>query len=126
MKPASKKVLLVDSDPLWQKFCKIKFRETYGIETVCASDCETARHALNAHSPAVIMMEMILPGEDGFNFLKEIKAKSWSKNIPVVVVSNLSHHEHIKDCLMSGAHAYFNKNELRHTDHLASVVRQYI
>lgn len=116
----------MDSDPFWQKFCKIKFRETYGIDVVCASDCETARQALNAHSPAVIMMEMILPGEDGFAFLQEIKAKAWSKHIPVVVVSSLAHQAHVVDFISSGATAYFNKKEISKTDHLASVVRQYI
>ena len=121
-----RKILVLDSDAMWQKFCKVKFRETYGIEVVCASDARTAREAVNVHNPGAIFLEMILPGEDGFQFLEEMKSKSWSRKIPVFVVSNLSHPADIQNCISLGAAGYFNKKKLNRTDSLFEAVAQYI
>jgi len=42
-----------------------------------------------AQKPDVIILDILLPGKNGFEVLKELKEKEETKNIPVIIVSNL-------------------------------------
>ncbi|MBI3626924.1 response regulator [Candidatus Uhrbacteria bacterium] len=121
-----KKVLLIDGDPFWQKFCQIRLRETCGLDVICSSNVVDARLAVAQHAPAVILMEMILPDQDGFSYLEELKKHPEHSKIPVIVISALSHHGHVSHCAKLGATGYFNKNMLNRTDPLIQLVKKFI
>ena len=122
----NKKILLVDSDPMWQRLCQIKFRETFGLDVVCVSDSVAAREVLAHQKPSAILMDIMLPGQDGLAFTEEIKNNPELKHIPVICVSSLSHPDHVHHSIMAGASAYVNKKTLEGASHLVEVVRQFI
>lgn len=59
--------------------------------------------------PAIILLDLILPGLDGFEVLKLLRADDKTKNIPVVVISNLGEESDVRSAKSLGAEDYFIK-----------------
>lgn len=59
--------------------------------------------------PAIILLDLVLPGLDGFAVLDQLKADAKTKNIPVAVVSNLGDVGDVKSAKALGAEEYFIK-----------------
>ena len=64
---------------------------------------------IKAKIPAVIILDLVLPDTDGFEVLEKIKKQPDTKNIPVIVVSNLGQKDEIERCLKLGANDYLIK-----------------
>ena len=59
--------------------------------------------------PAIILLDLNLPGTDGREVLTEIKSDSNLKKIPVVVLTTSSDERDIEKCYASGANSYMQK-----------------
>lgn len=59
-----------------------------------------------------MILDLILPGKNGFEVLSEIKLNPKTKNIPVIILNNLGQESDIKKGLELGAAAYFIKADL--------------
>jgi CheY-like chemotaxis protein len=60
-----------------------------GFETLNVSDGSAALESVKKFKPNVIILDLILPGIDDFEVLKELKIDDETANIPVIVASNL-------------------------------------
>lgn len=61
-----------------------------GFDLVHVSDGESAMNSLMTKKPDVIIIDLILPGMNGFEILEKIRADESLKTIPTMVLSNLS------------------------------------
>ncbi len=61
-----------------------------GYHVLVADDGETALKILGIDKPDVIILDIILPKIDGWTLLKKIKDNDTTKDIPVIIISNLS------------------------------------
>jgi len=61
--------------------------------------------------PDVILLDLLLPGMDGFQFLTKIKSHAVLKTIPVLVLSNLSDPKDIERARSLGATDFAPKSE---------------
>jgi CheY-like chemotaxis protein len=59
--------------------------------------------------PAVILLDLNLPGTDGREVLSEIKADRRLKDIPVIVLTTSSDERDIQACYAAGANSYIQK-----------------
>ena len=57
------------------------------FEVLTASDGPSALEAANAQAPDLILLDVMMPGMDGWSVLKEIKSDDTVKDIPVIMVS---------------------------------------
>lgn len=105
----SKKILFAeDEEALLKSLAEILKQEGFDVET--ASDGESAIKSLEKGTkPDLILLDLILPKKDGFEVLKEIKAGEATKNIPVIVLTNLESLGDIDRALEAGASAYLVK-----------------
>ena len=55
------------------------------------------------------LLDIVLPGIDGFTFLQELKQENRWKNIPVIILSNLGQYDEVKKGLQLGAVDYMVK-----------------
>jgi twitching motility two-component system response regulator PilH len=79
-------VLVVDDSPTEQHiFCKAL--ERHGYDTVVASDGEEAIETALQMRPDVIVMDVVMPGMNGFQATRRLAKNSATANIPVVIVS---------------------------------------
>ena len=87
-----KKILVVEDDPLLQNLLVGKmtqFRET-GLKMFSAFNAEKAFELARTEKPDLILLDLILPGMSGFEFLTELRKDPASAEIPVIVLSNLN------------------------------------
>ncbi|MCD6115003.1 response regulator [bacterium] len=86
MSAKKKKILLVEDEPLIQDIYLKKLKEA-GFDVTCVFDAEEAKKILRKRSFHLIILDIILPKEDGLSFLKKLRKEK--NNIPVIIFSNL-------------------------------------
>lgn len=121
---AGKKILLVEDDLFFSKLVDKKLSNSQCIFNHVDTGDE-ALVFLQSNVPDVIILDIMLPGSlDGFGVLKKIKADFKLKNIPVIILSNLSSPTDIERGISLGAFRYLVKASITPNDiisHVASV-----
>jgi len=91
----AKKILIIEDDNFLRILLSKKLRsEVYSI--LSAAESVEAFNLLKSNKPDLILLDLLLPGVDGFEILKKIRQTEETKNIPVIVFSNLSEEKDIK------------------------------
>jgi len=106
--PEKKVILLVEDDEFLAELYGTKL-SLEGYEVVLASDGEKGLKLIKEKKPQLILLDIILPKIDGFEILKTIKADKALKNIPVILLTNLSQKDEVKKGLDLGAQDYLIK-----------------
>jgi len=102
------RVLIVEDDKFLRDLVVKKLRNE-GFTVFEAVDGETALGAILKEIPEFILLDLILPGIDGFEVLRRLKEQPTTKNIPVIVLSNLGQAEDITKATRLGANGYMIK-----------------
>lgn len=77
------KVLLIDDDERHSALLKT-YLDRYGIELDCAGDAEVGLMKLASGKPDLLLLDVMLPGKDGFQICREVRRKS---NIPIIMLT---------------------------------------
>jgi len=99
----SKKVLLIEDD---------EFLSQLLANFDVAPDAEKGLAKVRAGTCGLIVLDIILPGMDGYEALRQIKADRELAKIPVLILSNLGQQEEIKLGLSLGAETYLVKAQV--------------
>jgi DNA-binding response OmpR family regulator len=75
--------------------------------------------------PNIIMLDILLAGTDGVEVLRRLKSDEETKNIPVIMFSNVNDPERIKVSAELGAAAFFVKTTVT-LDEILSVIKKFI
>jgi DNA-binding response OmpR family regulator len=102
------KILLVEDDPFLLSMYTTKF-ELEGFEVVTAEDGEKGLKLANKDKADIILLDILLPKMDGFEVLKELKKNPETKDIPVILLTNLSQRDDVEQGLSMGAADYLIK-----------------
>lgn len=102
------KVLVVEDDALMASLLSEKLGKS-GFIVSLAVDGEAAFKELEKELPDIILLDLILPGMHGFDVLSEIKKNEKTKQIPVIILSNLGSREEIQKGIRMGADDYMIK-----------------
>ena len=84
-----------------------------------------ALEKIKAKITAVIILDLVLPDTDGFEVLEKIKKQPDTKDIPVIVVSNLGQKDEIERCLKLGANDYLIKANFTPKE-IVDKIREYL
>jgi len=104
-----KKILFIEDESALQKtFGDILKNKGYGV--LKALDGESGLRSAKGERPDLILLDLILPKMDGFEVLKELKENEETKNIPVIILTNLEETEDIQKALELGATTYLVKS----------------
>ena len=84
------KVLIVDDDPFLLDMYTLKFSEQ-GFDVTPAASGEEAMNRLKAggDSFSTVLLDLVMPGTDGFDLLKQIRDEKLCPSARVIVLSNL-------------------------------------
>lgn len=88
------KILLVEDDSFLSNIYSIKLKEA-GIPTEIAFDGEEALKMIRENKPDLILLDIILPGIDGWEVLRTIRQDDKLNDIKVIVLSNLDEEKEI-------------------------------
>jgi CheY-like chemotaxis protein len=101
-------VLIIEDDPFYSKISKTKLTKE-GIAVKVVDNGDDALNVLAEQKPNLILLDLIMPGKSGFEILEEIKRNPLWKDIPVLVISNMSEPEDIRRIMDLGALDYLVK-----------------
>lgn len=102
------KVLLVEDDEFLREICKKKL-EKEGFNVVVAVDGTEALKKIENENPKLILLDVILPGVDGFEILKAVKGNMKTANVPVIMLTNMGQTSEVEKGLNLGADEYIVK-----------------
>ena len=106
--PTKKKILIVEDDSFLSEMYATKL-ESADFEVIIATDGEQALDKMKLNKPDLVLLDLLMPKKDGFEVLKEKFINSEIKEIPVIVLTNLSQKEQIKKCYELGAKDFLIK-----------------
>ncbi|MBI2450460.1 MAG: response regulator transcription factor [Candidatus Nealsonbacteria bacterium] len=101
-----KKVLVVDDEDRITNYLRIRFRSA-GYDVITAADGMEALEQMAKHNPDIIILDLIMPKMDGWEFLKQLRLSGSA--VPVIILSaKVSNYDKIKG-LTLGADDYVEK-----------------
>ena len=83
---SAKKIIIIDDDVSSSTELK-EFLQGKGYEVVHESDGSKALSAIQEVKPDLILLDIIMPGIDGFTIAKQIRYDEQAKGIPIIVFS---------------------------------------
>ncbi len=117
------KVLVIEDDEMLVKFLKDELQEA-GISSVeTAVYGKEALEKIKKKKPDLILLDLILPRMDGFEFLEIIRNNEKTKDIPIIIMTNLTHGEDKRKAFQLGVDDYLVKSECDPEEIIERVVR---
>lgn len=105
------RILVVEDDRFLRKAADAALRR-HGYAVLTASDGETGLQVARAEHPDLVLLDLIMPGMQGFEVLKLLKDDASTRSIPVIILSNLGQDSDVKAALEAGAVDYLVKANL--------------
>lgn len=103
-----RKVVLVEDDPLMSGILS-RHLISEGLAVILVPDGNKAFERVQTEQPGIVLLDIVLPGVNGFDILQKLKQDESTKSIPVMVLSNLGSQEDIEKGMSLGADAYLVK-----------------
>ncbi len=105
------RILVVEDDRFLRKAAESALRRN-GFTVLVAANGEEGLRVARSEIPDLVLLDLIMPGLQGFEVLKLLKAEATTSAIPVVVISNLGQDSDVKNALDAGAVDYLVKANL--------------
>jgi len=105
------KVLIVEDDPLIVKMYNAKFLHE-GFTVLTAEDGMTGLELALKEVPDFMVLDIMMPRLSGIDLLEKLRTDTNGKNIPVLVLTNLSEKDEQQRALELGAKEYLLKANL--------------
>lgn len=102
------KVMIIDDDEASHLILEMIFKKA-GIELLMADDGEAGFKIARSQVPDLILLDIFMPGDDGFEILARFMADPVLKNIPVIIFTILEREKSRKKALEIGARDYITK-----------------
>lgn len=123
----SKQIMVVDDDPTTRTLLSVMLRRG-GYSVIEVSNARMAHQILSTTIPDLIILDVMLPGGDGFTFCRELRDDETTATVPVVMLSARHDARSIARSIEVGANDYLSKPVLlgqltRTVDHLLNGAR---
>jgi len=102
------RILIVEDNPLNLKLASLILANA-GYQIDSATDAEEAERAIAAARPDLILMDLGLPGKDGYAFTRELRARDELRQIPILAVTSFAMKGDRAKAIEAGCTAYLTK-----------------
>lgn len=117
----SGKVLVVEDEEILLTALKEELTTGGGYQVEGAGDGVEGLEKVKSFHPDLILLDLLMPKMDGMEMLQKLKNDSETRDIPVVILTNLSDYEQISEALSLGARDYLVKANYKLEDLLEKV-----
>lgn len=117
------KILLIEDEEMLANMYEVKFKNE-GYDLVKAADGAMGLEMAKTMQPNFILLDIIMPKMDGFSVLKSLKEDPSTKNIPVMLLTNLGQDEDVQKGKQLGAVGYLVKANVTPSEVVASVQKE--
>ena len=104
----NKKILFIEDESTLRKTVD-EFLENKGYEIKGATDGQLGVKMAKKFQPDLILLDLILPKMNGFEVIKTLKKDKETRNIPIIVLTNLEGSEDVEKAISLGAKTYLVK-----------------
>ncbi|QTA78270.1 Chemotaxis protein [Desulfonema limicola] len=101
-------VMVIDDDEVNHLILE-KIMEKDGIKAVMADNGDTGLKIARKELPDLILLDIFMPGDDGFEILRQFMSDPVLKDIPVIIFTILEREKSRKQALEMGARDYITK-----------------
>ncbi len=113
IKKKSKTVLFIEDDMFLVRAYQDILEENDLIKVETAKDADVALTRMYGPAPDLVLLDLMLPGKSGFEVLADIRKHPVWKNVPVIILSNLSQPQDIEHATKLGITDYIVKANTR-------------
>lgn len=107
-----KTILFIEDESTLQKtFGDILTQDKYRM--ISALDGKIGLRLAKSEKPDLILLDLVLPSMHGFEVLKRLKQDPETKEIPVIILTNLEKMEDVEEAIELGAKTYLVKTQYR-------------
>lgn len=103
-----KKVLIVDDDPNLRVLLRAVV-ELHDLEALEAEDGERGVEKAESERPALVIMDLMMPGISGCDAIRRIRLNPKTKETPIVILSAKNTLADVDEGLEAGANTYIQK-----------------
>ena len=121
-KKIHKKILIVEDDLPTLEAVSLEISKK-GIHADTALNGEEAIEKIKREKYDLILLDLLLPKKSGFEVIKEVRADAASKNIKIVVFSNLGQNGNVEKAVELGADKYFIKSDISIKDLIDEILK---
>jgi DNA-binding response OmpR family regulator len=104
------KILIIEDDRYISKMYQLKL-SLEGYEVQVAENGREGVDKVKEFMPDIILLDILMPELDGFEVLKIVKSDDATKDIPVLIMSNLGQEDHVDKGMKLGAIGYIVKSQ---------------
>jgi len=105
---SEKKILIIDDHGALRYILSFDLQKK-GFKTLTAGTGEKGIEIAKEERPALILLDAMMPGIDGFETCRRLKAMNETKDIPVLMVTAKSQRKDVLEGLQCGALSYLVK-----------------
>jgi CheY-like chemotaxis protein len=120
MRTDGQRVLVAEDDRVLRTAAVTTLRRA-GFDVLAADDGERAVALARAERPDLILLDVVMPRVDGFEALRRLKSDAATRDIPVLVLSNLGSARDVESAHAAGAAGFLMKASLSLADLVAQV-----
>lgn len=119
----NKKILLVEDEETITELVLFGLKAR-GYDVIVAKDGEEGWNKLVSEKPGLVILDIMIPKIDGYQFCKMVRADEQFKNMPIIVFSALAQRNEIEKAAELGADEYVTKPF--QMEMLVGKIRKYI
>lgn len=102
------RILIVDDEPFNVDYLEQELAEL-NYDTIAANNGQEALDKVQAETPDLILLDIMMPGLDGFAVLAKLKASASMRDIPVIIISAMNDLKSVVKGIEQGAEDYLPK-----------------
>ena len=104
----TRRVLLVEDDAFLRKILNEKLQHAE-YDVTALDGGETVLQTVVEKKPHIVLLDIMMPKKSGYEVIDELKADDRTKDVPIIVLSNLGQEEDIEKAKSLGAHDFLTK-----------------
>lgn len=101
-------ILVVDDDPLARTMLKITLRDP-SFKIIEAGNGQETLDLVESRTPALIVLDVMMPGMSGFDVCRTLRKKSETADLPIILYSAKTHPRDVQNGMEAGATMYLFK-----------------
>lgn len=111
----NKKILIIEDASSVLQILAGKLNDE-GFKVLGAEDGEEGLKLAFKEHPDLILLDIIMPKIDGITVLKKLRADDWGKDVPVIILTDLSDAETVADALENNVYEFLVKADWKLED----------
>jgi DNA-binding response OmpR family regulator len=117
-----KSILLVEDDPFLIDIYTTKLKEE-GFAVEVADDGEEVMAKIAEVKPDLMLLDIVLPNVNGWEILRRVKKDATTKDLKIIILSNLAEKEEVEKGMSFGANKYLVKAHYTPTEVIKEITK---